>query len=62
VREEKTGDTEDVATSAAVNHVSTASADTDDAPTRVKNDNSNDRTLDQKDDGSNDSGDNVGLP
>jgi hypothetical protein len=36
VREEKTGDTEDVATSAAVNPVSTASDDADDAPTRVK--------------------------
>jgi hypothetical protein len=46
VREEKTIGTETVATSAAVNLASTASAD--DAPTGVKNNNSDDRTPDLK--------------
>jgi hypothetical protein len=44
VREEKTTGTKDVATFAAVNPTSTASADAADAPTGVKNDNSDDRT------------------
>jgi hypothetical protein len=46
VREEKTTGTEDVATFAAVNPTSTASVDAADAPTGVKNDNSDDRTPD----------------
>jgi hypothetical protein len=46
VHEKKTTSTEDAATSAAVNPASTASANADDAPTGVKNDNSDDRTLD----------------
>jgi hypothetical protein len=36
VREEKTTDTEDAATSAAINHASTTSVDADDAPMGVK--------------------------
>jgi hypothetical protein len=62
VREEKTTGTEDVATSVAVNPTSIAYADADDAPTGVKNDNRDDRTPDQEADGSNGSGDDVGLP
>jgi hypothetical protein len=46
VREEQTTGIKDVATSAAVNPASTASADADDAPTGVKNDNSDDHTPD----------------
>jgi hypothetical protein len=46
VHEEKTTGTEDVATSATVNPASTATTDTDDAPTGVENDNSDDRTPD----------------
>jgi hypothetical protein len=42
VREEKTTDTLDAATSTAVNPASTTSTDTDDAPARAKNDNSDD--------------------
>jgi hypothetical protein len=60
VRGEKTIGTETVATSAAVNLASTASAD--DAPTGVKNNNSDDRTPDQEADGDNGSGDDVRLP
>jgi hypothetical protein len=61
VHEEKTTDTEDVTTSAAVNPASTASVDADDAPTRVKNDNSDDRSPDQEADGSNGREDDAGL-
>jgi hypothetical protein len=46
VHEKKTTNTEDAATSAAVNPASTASVNADDAPTGVKNNNSDDRTLD----------------
>jgi hypothetical protein len=60
VREEKTMNTEDAATSAAVNLASTASAN--DAPTRVKNYNSDDSTPDQEADGSNGSEDDAELP
>jgi hypothetical protein len=60
VREEKTTSIEDAATSPAVNLASIASAD--DAPTRMKNNNSDDRTLDQEANGNNGSGDDVGLP
>jgi hypothetical protein len=42
VHEEKITGVEDVSASAAVNPASTASADADDAPARVKNDNSDD--------------------
>jgi hypothetical protein len=60
VRGEKTTGTENAATSAAVNPALTAS--TDDAPTGMKNDNSDNRTPDQEADGSNGNGDDVGLP
>jgi hypothetical protein len=60
VREEKTTSIEDAATSPAVNLASIASAD--DAPTRMKNNNSDDRTLDQEANSNNGSGDDVGLP
>jgi hypothetical protein len=62
VREEKPTDNEVVATSAAVNLASTASADADDAPSGVQNDNSDDRTPDQEADDGNDGGDEAGLP
>jgi hypothetical protein len=62
VCEEKTTNTKDVTTSVAVNPTSTTSIDTDDAPTGMKNDNNDDRTPDQEADGSNDSGDDIGLP
>jgi hypothetical protein len=62
VREEKTTDTEDATTSAAINPASTASVDADNAPTRVKNDNSDDQTSDQEADGNSGSGDDAGLP
>jgi hypothetical protein len=55
VSKEKTNGTEDVATSTAINPASTASADADDAPTGVKNDNSDERIPDHEADGSNDS-------
>jgi hypothetical protein len=42
VHEEKSTGTKDVATSAGINPASTASADTDDAPTGANNDNSDD--------------------
>jgi hypothetical protein len=61
-REEKTIDTKDAATSAAVNPASIASADSDDAPMGEKNDNSDDRTPDQEADGNSGSGDDIGLP
>jgi hypothetical protein len=53
--EEKTTDTEPAGTSATVNPASTASADTDDAPTGAKNDNSDDQGPDQEAGGDNDS-------
>jgi hypothetical protein len=62
VREEKTTDAKDATTSAAVNPASIAFADADDAPTGVKNDYSDDRTIDQEADDSSGSGDDVGLP
>jgi hypothetical protein len=62
VREEKTTDAKDATTSAAVNPASIASADADDAPTGVKNDYSDDRTIDQEADDSSGSGDDIGLP
>jgi hypothetical protein len=46
VREEKTTDTEDAATSIVINPTLTGSANTNDAPTKVKNDNSDDRIPD----------------
>jgi hypothetical protein len=61
VREEKTTDTEDVATSAVVNLASTASADANDAPMGMKNDNSDYHTPDQEANDSNGSGDDTGL-
>jgi hypothetical protein len=42
VHEEKSTGTKDVAASAGINPASTASADTDDAPTGANNDNSDD--------------------
>jgi hypothetical protein len=62
VHEEKTTSTEDVATSAIVNLVSTTFVHADDAPTGVKNDNNDDRTPDQKADRSSGSGDDTRLP
>jgi hypothetical protein len=62
VHEEKTTGTEDVATFAVVKPTSAASADTDDAPTGVKNDNSDDRTPDEETDGNSGNGDDVRLP
>jgi hypothetical protein len=62
VREEQTTGIKDVATSAAVNPASTASADADDAPTGVKNDNSDDHTPDREADGNSGSGDDARLP
>jgi hypothetical protein len=48
VCEEKTISTEDTATSVVVKPASTASINTDDAPLGMKNDNSDDRILDQE--------------
>jgi hypothetical protein len=62
VHEEKTTGTEDVTTSTAVNPASTASADADNAPMGVKNDNSDDHTSDQEVEGNSASGDDTGLP
>jgi hypothetical protein len=62
VCEEKTTDTKTTATSAAVNPASTTFADVNDAPARVKNDNSNDRTLDQEANGGNNGGEGTRLP
>jgi hypothetical protein len=59
VREEKTTGTKDAATCVAVNPASTADADADDAPTGVKNDNSDDHTLDWEADDNNDNGHEV---
>jgi hypothetical protein len=62
VREEKTIGTEDMATSAEVKSASITSTDTNDAPTGVKNDNSDDHTLNQEADGNSGSGDGAGSP
>jgi hypothetical protein len=62
VREEKTTGTETVAASAVVNPASTASANADDAPAGVKNDNSDDQGLDQEADGDNGSRDDTDEP
>jgi hypothetical protein len=62
VHEEKTTDTEDTATTATVNPASITSADVDDAPTGVKNNNGDDRTPDQEADGNSGSGDDAGFP
>jgi hypothetical protein len=62
VREEKTIDTEDASTSATINTASIAFTSTDEATTRVKNDNSDDRTPDQEADSTNGSKDDTGLP
>jgi hypothetical protein len=59
IRVEKTAGTEGADTSTAVNPTLTVSVD---APTVVKNDNSDDCTLDQEVDGSNGSGDDAELP
>jgi hypothetical protein len=62
VREEKATDVKVVPSFAARSSASTASANADDAPMGVKNNNSDDRTPDQEADDSNDSGDDAGLP
>jgi hypothetical protein len=62
VYKDKTTDTEDAATSVVVNPTSTTSADADDVPTCVKNDNSDDCTPDQEADGNSGNGDDTGLP
>jgi hypothetical protein len=62
VREEKTTGTEDAAAFAVVNPASTASVDADDAPTRGKNDNSDDQAHDQEAEGDNGSGGDAGEP
>jgi hypothetical protein len=62
VYEERTTSTKDATTSTTVNPASTASADADDAPTGVKNDNSDDCTPDQEANSNNSSGDDAGLP
>jgi hypothetical protein len=59
VHEEKTIGTEHATTSVVVNPASTASVD---APTGVKNDNSDDRTPDHKADSNSGSRDDAGLP
>jgi hypothetical protein len=58
--EEKTIGTKDASTYATVNPASTTSVDADDAPTGVKNNNSDDRTPDKEADGNN-AGDDAGL-
>jgi hypothetical protein len=60
VHEEKAINVE--ATPSSVVRYPASTASVDDAPTEAKNDNSDDRTPDQEADGSNDSGDNAGLP
>jgi hypothetical protein len=62
VREEKTTGTEDAAASAAVKPASTASANTDNAPAGVKNDNSDDQASDQEAGGDNGSGGDASEP
>jgi hypothetical protein len=61
-QEEKTTDTESAATSAAINPVSTAFADADDAPVGAKNDNGDDQGPDREVGGGNDSGGGAGEP
>jgi hypothetical protein len=60
-QEEKTTGTEPVATSIVVKSASTTSADTDNAPTGAKNDNSDDQEPDQEA-GGNDSGSGTDEP
>jgi hypothetical protein len=62
VREENTVSTDDAATSTDVNPASTVSTNANDAPTGVKNNNSDSRTPDQEADDNNDSRDDAGLP
>jgi hypothetical protein len=62
VHAEQTTSIKDAATSAAVNPASTASANADDAPTRMKNDNSDDHTPDREADGNSGNGDDARLP
>jgi hypothetical protein len=63
VHEEKTSDAEATPSSTARSPASTTSANANDAPTGVKNDNSDNRTPpDQKADDSNDGGDDTRLP
>jgi hypothetical protein len=61
VHEEKTIGTEHATTSVAVNSNSASTASVD-APTGVKNDNSDDRTPDHKADSNSGSRDDAGLP
>jgi hypothetical protein len=60
--DEKTADTELMATSAAVNPTLTVSAVADDAPEGVKNDNSDDQGPDQEASGGNGNGSGDGAP
>jgi hypothetical protein len=62
VREEKTTSTEDTVASTVVNPTSTASTDTDNAPTGAKNINSDDHASDQVAGGDNSSGGDIGEP
>jgi hypothetical protein len=62
VHEEKTTVTKTVAASTTVNPASTTSADTDDSPVGVKNDNSDDQGPDQEAGSYNGSGDDTGEP
>jgi hypothetical protein len=62
VHKEKAVDAEPMSSSAIRSPASTASTDTDDAPTGVKNDNSDDCTPDQKPNDNSDSGDDTRLP
>jgi hypothetical protein len=61
-RKEKTIGTKDVVASTTVNPASTTSADTDDAPTKAKYDNSDDQGPDQEAGDDNDSGDDADEP
>jgi hypothetical protein len=60
--DEKTTGTELTVTSVAVNPASTTSTIADDAPTEVKNDNSDDQGPDQEASGGNSNGSGVGEP
>jgi hypothetical protein len=62
LHEEKSIDAKTVPSSIVKSPASTASTDVDDAPPKVKNDNSDDRTPDQEADGSNNSRDGARLP
>jgi hypothetical protein len=62
LHEEKSIDAKTVPSSIVRSPASTASTDVDDAPPKVKNDNSDDRTPDQEADGSNNSRDGARLP